>query len=51
MAGMKSERSTVVHATEVVDIPSDDKAGDMVEPSMLLQELAVVWSEAGPSGG
>ena len=40
-----------VHTTEVVDILSNDEADNTVEPPVLLRELAVVWSEAGPSGG
>ena len=47
---MESERSATVHATEVVEIPSDNEADDMVELPVSLQELAVVQSEAGPSG-
>ena len=39
----------VAHETEVMEIPSDDKAGDEVELPALSQELAVVRSEAGPS--
>ena len=31
------------------EIPSDDEVGEEVELSALLQELAVVRSEAGPS--
>ena len=38
-------------APEVVDIPSDNEAEVMVEPRASSRELAVVWSEAGPSGG
>ena len=38
-------------APEVVDIPSDDEAEVMAEPSALSRELAVVRSKAGPSGG
>jgi len=41
----------VFHKDEVVDIPSDDEADIMVEPPVLSQELAVVKSEARPSGG
>ena len=51
MAGTESERPVAVHATKVVNIPSDDKANDMVELPVSSQELAVVQSEAGPSGG
>ena len=32
VAGTESERPAVVHATEVVDIPSDDEADNMAEP-------------------
>ena len=48
---MVSERLVAVHATEVVDIPSDDEANDTAEPPVSSRELAVVRSEAGPSGG
>ena len=48
---MESERPSVARATEVVEIPSDDKADDAVELPASSQELAVVWSEAGPSSG
>ena len=34
VAGMESEGPTVARATEVVDIPSDDEADDMVELSV-----------------
>ena len=51
VARTESERSAAVLATEVVDIPSDDEADDMVEPSMSSRELAMVRSEAVPSGG
>ena len=50
VARTESERPTMAHATEVVDIPSDDEADDMVELPVLSWELAVVQSEAGPSG-
>jgi len=33
-AGTESKHPVVVHATEVVDIPSDDEADDMAEPSV-----------------
>ena len=48
---MELEQSVVVHAREVVDIPSDDEADDAAEPLMSLRELAVVQPEAGPSSG
>ena len=51
VAGTESELLAAVHATEVVDIPSDDEADDMVEPPVSSRELAVVQSEARPSGG
>ena len=51
MTGTESERPATVHATKVVDIPSDDEANDMVELLMSSWELAVVQSEAGPSSG
>ena len=41
----------MAHETEVVEIPSDDKAGDAMELSAPSQELAVVRSEARPSSG
>ena len=34
MAGMESERPAAAHATEVVDIPSDNEAENMVELSV-----------------
>ena len=40
--GMVSEHPAAVHATEVVDIPSDDEADDMAEPPVSPRELAVV---------
>ena len=43
-AGTESKHPVVVHATEVVDIPSDDEADDMAEPLVLSWELAVVQS-------
>ena len=51
MAGTESKCLVAVHATEVVDIPSDDEADDMADPPASSWELAVVQSEAGPSGG
>ena len=41
-AGTKSERLVAVHATEVVDIPSDDEPDDTTEPPVSSRELAVV---------
>ena len=51
VARTESERLAVARATEVVDIPSDDEVDVMAELPMSTQELAVVRSEAGPSGG
>ncbi|XP_066323431.1 uncharacterized protein [Miscanthus floridulus] len=48
---MESERPAMARATEVVEIPSDNKADDMVELPVSSRELAVVQSEVGPSGG
>ena len=48
---MESERPSVARATEVVEIPFDDEANDVVETLVPLRELAVVRSEAGRSGG
>ena len=51
---MESGRPVVeaaVHVNEVVDIPSDDEADDMVGSPVSSRELAVVQSEAEPSGG
>ena len=48
--GTESERLAVVHATKVVDIPSDDEAYVMAELPESSWELAVVRSEARPSG-
>ena len=42
VARTESERPAAVHATEVVDIPSDDEADDMAEPPVSPRELAVV---------
>jgi hypothetical protein len=42
MTGMKSEHPMAAHTTEVVEIPSDDEADDMVELPVLSRELAVV---------
>ena len=41
-AGTESECPAAVHATEVVDIPSDEEVDDMAEPPVLSRELAVV---------
>ena len=49
MARIVPECMSVACETEVVEIPSDDEADDEVEPPVLSQELAVVWSEARPS--
>ena len=51
VAGTESERPVVARSTEVVDIPFDDEADDMVELPVLSWELVVVQSEAGPSDG
>ena len=45
VAGMESKCPAVAHTTEVVDIPFDDEAGDMVELLVSSWELAVVRSE------
>ena len=50
MAGTESERPAAARTPDVVEIPSDDEADDMVELSVLSRELVVVQSEAGPSG-
>ena len=42
VAGTELERPVVARATEVVDIPFDDEADDMVELSVLSRELALV---------
>ena len=39
------------HEIKVVEVSSDGEGGDKVEPSMPSQELVVVQSSAGPSGG
>jgi len=49
--GKEPERPAAVRATEVVDILSNDEVDDMAEPPVSSRELAVVQSEAGPSGG
>ena len=51
VVGTESELLAAARATEVVDIPSDDEADDMVELPVSSWELVVVQSEAGPSGG
>ena len=48
-SGTEPERLSVAHETEVVEIPSDDKADDVMELPTLSQEMAVVRSGAGPS--
>jgi len=50
VVGVESERPVVAHATKVVDILSNDEANIMVELPVSSRELAVVPSEAGPSG-
>ena len=49
VAGMESECPMVARATEVVDIPSDNKTDDMAELPVLSRELPVVRSEDRPS--
>ncbi|XP_066379484.1 uncharacterized protein [Miscanthus floridulus] len=49
VVGPKPERLSVAHETEVVEIPSDDEADDVVKLPVPLRELAVVQSEAGLS--
>ena len=51
MAGIELERPSAARLTEVVEIPSNDEANDVVELPVLSRELAVVQSEFGPSGG
>ena len=51
MARTKSKHLAAAHATEVVDILSDDEVDDMVELPVSSRELAVVQLEAGPSNG
>ena len=58
MAEMELGRPTASHASEVVEIPSDDEANTMAEPlvspwelAVPPRELAVVQLEAGPSSG
>ena len=46
---MKPERPSVSREIEVVEIPSDDEAEDVVELPVTSRELAVVRSKAGPS--
>jgi len=50
-ARLKAKRLPVGHKIEVVEVSSDDEAGDGVEPSTPSQELVVVQSSAGPSSG
>ena len=49
-AGVKLEDPSVPHQTEVVEIPFDNEADDVVELPALSRELVVVQSKAGPSG-
>ena len=49
-AGTEPKCLSVACETEVVEIPSDDEANDVVELPTPLRELAVVRSEVGPSG-
>ena len=51
VAGMGSERPVVARAPEVVEISSDDEADVVAELPASSRQLAVVRSEAGPSGG
>ena len=51
MAGIELGCQAASHANMVVEIPSDDEADTMAEPSVSPQELVVVRSEARPSGG
>lgn len=51
VAGMEPERPSVARETEVVEITFDDEADDEVEPPMLLWEMVVVRSGAGPFSG
>ena len=51
MAETKLRCPATSHASEVVEIPSNDEADTMVEPPVLPRELAVVRLEAGPFGG
>ena len=51
MARTELECPLVAYETEVVEIPSDDEANDVVELPAPSWELAMVWSEAGPSSG
>ncbi|XP_066374858.1 uncharacterized protein [Miscanthus floridulus] len=51
VGGTELGRPAAFHANEVVEIPSDDEADTVAEPSVSSRELAVVQSEAGPSGG
>jgi len=48
-AGSKLVCLPVAHEIKVVEIPSDGKAGDKVEPPAPAQELAVVRLSVGPS--
>ncbi|XP_066344381.1 uncharacterized protein [Miscanthus floridulus] len=51
VAGTELGRPVASHTSEVVEIPSNDEADTVVEPPVSPRELAVVRSEAGPSGG
>ena len=50
-ARTESECPLVARTTKVVELPCDDKADDVMELPVLSRELAVVWSEVGPSSG
>ena len=47
----EAEHPPAGHEIEVVEVPSDGKAGDRVELPAPSQELAVVRSSTGPSSG
>ena len=49
VAGLEPELLPMAHEIKVVEIPSDGKAGDKVEPPAPAQELAVVRLSVGPS--
>ena len=51
MAGTELGRPAASHASEVVELPSDDEVDTVVEPPVSPRELAVVRSEVGPFGG
>ena len=51
MVGTELGHQAASHANVVVEIPSDDEADTVADPSVSPRELAVVRLEVGPSSG